>query len=120
MAIDVRTRSITSLPSGGRTITGSASNGKAVVVGDIDITTYTSGGEPVTAADLGLTTIDALFISVIDVDGSNPAANNILEGNYVRATNLLLLTDGTTNVDATSNAQLRFVAFGDSATPELT
>lgn len=115
MAIDVRIRSITSLPSGGKTIGGVAAPQKAMVVGDIDVTSYTANGEPVSPADLGLTTVDGLFITVVDVDGTGPGATQICEGNYVRTTNLLVLSDGTVNADPNTSAQVRFVAVGDTA-----
>ncbi len=121
MAIDVRIRSITALPGGGKTITGTAVAQKVIVVGDIDITTYTTNGEPVRAADLGLCNIDGLFVSVMDVDGTVPAASQICEANYVRGTELLILSDGTVNADPDASGQVRFVAVGDSAlAPELT
>ncbi|KKL45798.1 hypothetical protein LCGC14_2352000 [marine sediment metagenome] len=121
MAIDVRIRSITALTSGGKTIGGVASNEKAMVVGDIDITTYTSGGELINAPDLGLTSIDGLHVSVVDVDGTVPSATQICGWGYDRALSLLLLVDGSGGVtDAGSNAQVRFVAFGDTASaPKL-
>lgn len=122
MAIDVRIRSITALTSGGKDIGGNASNDKAMVVGDIDITTYTASGELVSAAALGLRTIDTLHISVVDVDGTVASATQILGWGYDRATDLLLLLDGNGGVtDAGSNAQVRFVATGNTAAaPNLT
>ena len=121
MAIDVTVRSHTVLTQGGYVATGIASANKSVVVGDIDITTYTSNGEPLIARDLGLLTIDGLFISVVDVDGSLPTATNIHNAGYEHGEELLLLFDGSGGVtDAGSNAQVRFVAIGDSArAPEL-
>ena len=120
MTIDVRIRSITALPGGGKTISGLAVNQKALVVGDIDITSYTTNGEKVTARDLGLTQIDGLFVSVMDVDSTVPTTNQICEANYVRASELLILSDGTVNADPNTDAQVRFVAVGDSAlAPEL-
>jgi len=120
MAIDVRTRSITALPTGGKDINGVAKSNKVLVVGDIDITTYTSGGEPIKPADLGLSTIDGLFVSMRDVDDTLPAAAQLPEANYVHTTNLLVCCDGTGSDDPNASAQLRFVAIGDSALPELT
>jgi hypothetical protein len=120
MAFDVTTRSITSLTGGGKTIGGVASNNKAVVVGDIDITSYTAAGEVISAQDLGLTTLDVLLVSVVDVDGSAPAATQICEANYDRTTDKLLLSDGTVNADPNTSGQVRFVAFGETASaPDL-
>ena len=116
MAIDVRIRSITALAGGGKTVGGTASNNKVMVVGDIDITTYTSGGEPVSPQALGLTEIDGLHVSIVDVDGSVPSATQICGWGFDRGTDLLLLVDGSGGVtDAGSNAQVRFVAFGETA-----
>lgn len=121
MAIDVRIRSITSLAGGGKTIGGNASNRKAIVVGDIDITTYTSGGELINPPDLGLATIDGFHVSVVDVDGTVPSATQICGWGYDRALSLLLLVDGAGGVtDADSDAQVRFVATGNiAAAPDL-
>lgn len=121
MAIDVTIRSITALATGGKNIGGAASNRKAMVVGDIDITTYTSGGEPVSPNDLGLVSIDGFHVSVVDVDGTVASATQILGWGFDRGTDLLLLVDGSGGVtDAGSNGQVRFVAFGDlAAAPQL-
>ncbi len=116
MAIDVTIRSHTSLHQGGYTATGAASNSKSVVVGNIDITAYTASGEPLTAKDLGLLTIDGIYVTVLDVDGNVPTATNIHNLGYDHTSELLLLFDGNAGTtDATSNAEVRFVAFGDSA-----
>ena len=116
MAIDVTIRSHTVLQQGGYGATGAASNSKSVVVGNIDITSYTGSGEPLTAKDLGLLTIDGFFLSVVDVDGSVPTATNIHNGGYEHAEELLILFDGSGGVtDPDTDAEVRFVAFGDSA-----
>ncbi len=116
MAIDVTIRSHTALLGGGYGATGAASNRKTVVVGDINITTYTASGEPVFPKDLGLTAIDGLFLTVLDVDGNVPTATNIHSVGYAHVTGLILLYDGSAGTtDATTDAQVRFVAFGDSA-----
>ncbi len=116
MAIDVTIRSHTALHQGGFGATGAASNRKSVVVGDIDITTYTASGEPLVPKDLGLTTIDGLFLSIVDVDGTLPTATNIHNGGYDHTGELIVLFDGSAGTaDAGTDAQVRFVAFGDSA-----
>ena len=116
MAIDVKIRSHTSLLQGGYGATGAASNSKSVVVGNIDITSYTTNGEPLTAKDLGLLTIDGLFVSVIDVDDTLPTATNIHNVGYEHGEELLILFDGSAGTaDVTTSAEVRFVAFGDSA-----
>ncbi len=120
MAIDVRIRSKAALPRGGYNAQGVAVNQKVVVIGDIDITSYTTNGEPITPGALGLSVIDGLFISVIDVDGTLPTATNIHSWGYTYNTNLLVLFDGSAGTtDPDASAQVRFVAIGDSATPEL-
>ena len=122
MAIDVRTLTRTPLHETGRTAAGAVSNTKTMVTGDIDITVYTASGEPLVATDFGLTVIDALFVEVLDVDGTVASTAQIFNATYDRTNELFLLWDGNTGaVVAGSNAQLRFLAFGDSAAvPELT
>ncbi len=122
MAIDVRVRSRTSLLGSGHTVTGATVNTKTMVQGDLDITTYTTAGEPLVPRDFGLTVIDAIFIDVLDVDGGVIATTSVIIGDYDRTNELLLLWDGNAGVTvAGSNAQLRFLVFGDSAAaPDLT
>ena len=122
MAIDVRVRSRTALLGSGHDVNGATVNNKTMVQGDLDITTYTTAGEPLVPRDFGLTVIDAIFIDVLDVDGTVIATNSIIIGAYDRTLQLLLLWDGNAGTAvAGSNAQLRFLVFGDSATaPDLT
>lgn len=122
MAIDVRTLSHTPLALTGRTAAGAVSNNKAMVTGDIDITTYTASGEPLLAVDLGLTVIDALFFEVLDSDGTVASVSQIFNITYDRTNELLLIWDSNDAATVTgSNAQVRFLAFGDSAAaPDLT
>ena len=122
MAIDVRIRVRTPLAVSGHNSAGAVVNNKTMVQGDLDITTYTSAGEPLVARDFGLTVIDAIFIDILDVDGGVISPSSILIGNYDRTNELLLLWDGNGGVTvAGSNAQVRFLVFGDSATaPDLT
>ncbi len=120
MAMDVTIRSITSLPGGGKTIGGVASNGKVIVVGDINITTLAAAGELINAPDLGLTTIDGFFVSPVDVDDVLPTTGQQVNWDYNRALSLLLLSDGTVWADPDASGQVRFVAFGEAASaPEL-
>ena len=122
MAIDVRTLSHTPLALTGRTAGGAVSNTKTMVTGDIDITTYTASGEPLAAVDLGLTVIDALFFEVLDSDGTVASVSQIFNITYDRTNELLLIWDSNDAATVTgSNAQVRFLAFGDSAAaPDLT
>ncbi len=127
MAIDVRTfyrgtLAGQSIAAGGVDSSGNAKNNKAVVIGDIDITTYTSGGEPVSAADLGLDSLDCILLEVVDVDAALPSTSVVHVVNYEYSAGLVLLWDGSGGtVVAGSNGRVRFAAFGDSAAaPELT
>lgn len=125
MAFDVTTRYRGTLhgsaAAGGHTSSGAASNSKVVVVGAIDITSYTAGGEPVLPADLGLTNLDCILLEVVDVDGSVATTTNIHKANYEYGANLVICWDGAAfaTVPGTS-AIVRFAAFGDVAVPELT
>ncbi len=127
MAIDIRVTlrgSLTSPGAGGVTSTGAASQTKTVVVGDMNITSYTSGGEPVTAANLGLKNLDCLLLSVVTVDSAvaSVGPNVIHKANYDYTNELVLAWDGTTFADVpNTSARLRFAAFGDAAdAPEFT
>ncbi len=122
MAIDVRVRARTPLAVSGFTSTGAVSNTKTMIQGDIDITVYTADGEPVTPRDLGLENIDALFLSVVDVDGTVASVSQVTNAVYDHTAEQILLWDGNTgDTIAGSNGQVRFLAFGDSAAaPELT
>jgi hypothetical protein len=125
MAFDVRTFYRGSLANqgftgGGVNGSGKAQDNKVVVVGDINITTYTAGGEPVTAADLGLDTLDCILLEVVNVDSTVATTTNIHKVNYEYGSNLVICWDGAAfaTVPGTS-ARVRFAAFGEVAVPEL-
>ena len=122
MAIDVRTLSRTPLLECGHKLDGVVSNTKTMVTGDIDITTYTGGGEPVTAADIGLETIDFITFDILDVDGTVASVSQHMRAAYDYGAGQIVLHDGNVGAaESTANAQVRFIAFGDSAAaPELT
>jgi hypothetical protein len=129
MAFDLTTRIRGNLDGwsagGGHKSSGAAANQKTVIVGDINITTYTAGGEPVTAADLGLETLDCILLEVVTVDGSLPTATNIHKVNYDYTAEQILAWDGaafaTVPDGSPDTVRVRFAAFGDSAAaPELT
>lgn len=129
MAIDVRTFYRGSLAgqglaSGGVDSAGASENNKIVVVGDINITTYTAGGEPVTAADLGLDSLDCILLSPVAVDNlatGLPGTSNILVANYDYTNEQVLLWDGAAGTTvAGSLGRVRFAAFGNGPAPELT
>ncbi len=122
MAIDVRVLGRSRVLQGGVTTAGVAKNDKELVWGDMDITVYTAAGEPVVAQDFGMTTIDAIFISVLDVDGSAPTTTSVHLANYDYTAELLLLWDSDNPVAvAGTSGQVKFLVFGDSASaPELT
>lgn len=123
MAFDLKELGRLTVPGlGGHSLTGAAKNDKVAVWGDIHITSYTAGGEPVTAADFGLSTTDAVFLSVRDVDDSLPTATNIHVATYDYGAEQVLAWDGSAGTTVPgASAQLKFLAIGDSAdAPELT
>lgn len=126
MAIDVRTFYRGALAgqrhaAGGHTSSGAAANAKTVVIGDINITTYTADGEPVTAADFGLETLDCVLLEVVTVDTATADTSVVHVVNYDYSAQQILCWDGANGTTvAGSTARVRFAAFGDSATPELT
>ncbi len=126
MAFDVTTRYRGTLAgqgfgAGGRDSAGARTNSKIVVVGDIHITTYTSGGEPVLPADLGLESLDCILLEVVDVDDVVATTTNIHKANYEYGANLVIAWDGAAfKVVPGASVQVRFAAFGDAAVPELT
>ena len=124
MAIDIVTRFRGVLPwgaTGGRDSAGNPANNKTVVVGRMDITSYTTGGESVTAANLGLRNLDCILLNVEDVDGSVATTTNIHSATYDHTNQLVLAWDGAAfaTIPGTS-AVVRFAAFGDGIEPELT
>lgn len=123
MAMDVRVQGRVGLgPLGGFTTIGAAKNHKVLVWGDLDITSYTAEGEPVTATDFSLSTIDAVFLSVRDVDDSLPTATNIHLATYDYSAEQVLAWDGASSATVPgTSAQLKFLVIGDDANvPELT
>ena len=131
MALDVRTfyrgtlAGQAGFASGGVNSSGAAKNTKTVVVGDVHVTaSYTAAGEPLTAADLGLATLDCILLSPHWVDDAStglPAADNILVANYDYSAEQFLMWDGSAGTtEANTTCRVRFAAFGDAATPELT
>lgn len=125
MAIDIVTRFKGVLPhgaTGGVDSSGGAQNAKTVVVGRMDITSYTAGGEPVTASQLGLRNLDCILLNVEDVDGAVATTTNIHLATYDYTAEQVLAWDGADfAVIPGASAVVRFAAFGDSAeAPELT
>ncbi len=125
MAIDIVTRFKGVLPwgaTGGHDSAGGAQQNKTVVVGRMDITSYTGGGEPVTAANLGLKNLDCILLNVEDVDGSVATTTNIHVATYDYTAEQVLAWDGADfAVIPGTSAVVRFAAFGDSAeAPEFT
>ncbi len=126
MAIDVRTYYRGTLSgqggaAGGRDSAGAARNSKIVVIGEVDITTYTAAGEPCTAADLGLESLDCILLQAVNVDGALAQGNVIHNINYDYTAQQILLWDGSAGTtEAGTSGVVRFAAFGDAAVPELT
>lgn len=124
MAYDIRVNFRTWIPGAGFNLSGVAVQGKQVAVGQIDVTSYTTGGETVNAQDLGLETVDAIVFDVERVNNANtePAASNLLTAQYIRTTSKVMIKlDENNEVSTTQDARLYFIAIGDSAlAPELT
>ncbi len=123
MAFDVKTRIRGSLDgwgaAGGRTSSGGAASSKIVVVGEINITSYTGGGEPITAADLGLTNLDCILLEVVNVDSSLATATNNTKITYDYTAEQVLAWDGDFDTVPGTSVLCRFAAFGDAPVPEL-
>ncbi len=122
MAFNIKTLSRFTVPGGGYTTAGVAKNNKTVVIGQMSITSYTTGGEVVSPASVGLDAIDfltALDIRTVNNAATEPAATAIPLSAYIQSTNkLLIIIDHDTNTEVNSGeaASLRFLAVGDSGT----
>ena len=91
-------------------LTGAPSNKKVVVVGLINITSYTSGGEPIDAFDLGLEKID-----FIGLDALEQANEYIALWDHV-TNDIFLVTTGTTEESGSTDVgEVSFLAVGDSS-----
>jgi len=124
---DVKTLFTTNLAGGGRSLTGVAKNAKVQVLAEIT-GTYNTGGIVVSAADLGMTTIDALFITQVYSNNTTVASATVPRSGVFLARsgsagNIILVTNASTQAEAADSQTFAIcvLAFGDSAAaPELT
>ncbi len=124
MATDVKIRFRSFLPGGGFDSSGNPKQGKTRVVGELDVTSYSGqGGEPLSAADLGLSTIDAITLRNADeasgnLGGTGEAFRRDVIYSKTTGHFYLFTVDGVGDWDDLQAAQtetLEFVAEGDSA-----
>lgn len=119
MASDVKIRFRKFLPGAGYSSAGAAKQGKTRIVGQISVTSYTSGGEALAPVDVGLTTIDAISLRVSDEVASDGAqfrrvvlynqTNDLFYLAYVQE-------DGVVDEYADAATEtVEFIAEGDSA-----
>jgi hypothetical protein len=124
MAYNITTTFRSPLAIGGRDQSGVAVNGKVMVAGRINVTSYTTGGEVVRPCDIGLVTIDEIFFNAesFNNNATVPAAATIGVVGYIRSSSKMLVnTTGTTQNSSTEDAVIRFLAIGDDASaPDLT
>lgn len=106
------------LPGGGFTTSGQPKQGKTITWGKVDVTSYSASGESLTPNDLGLTTVDSVHFSVIQINGSD-VADNVVAGAQWRKTNQTLSifdnVNTPTEVGAGETVDVGFIAVGDSA-----
>lgn len=117
MAHTVKVLYRTHLPGAGfQQDTGTAVNGKQLIVGKLDVTNYTSTGEVITPNEFGLLTID--FINFDSHEQTTSYHARWQHTNYkFRVFDLATPTEFTATNDAKSWG---FIAVGDSAAdPEL-
>lgn len=104
------------LPGGGFNSSGTPKQGKTLVWGKIDVTSYTSNGMNLTALDMGLSTVDSVSFSVLDINGSDVAQGSIASGQWRRDNEVVqFYSDASTEVTATQTVEAGFFAVGDSA-----
>lgn len=123
MAYDLKTFGKIRLEGGGFTSGGQAKNNKAVVFGQINVTSYTTGGETVKPEDLGLATLDVVTFDVRTVNnaGTEIAAGTLFSADYINSSNKVLIhADVDAEVTSTQDAVVHFMAFGDEFTADLT
>jgi len=109
----------------GRDKDGAIKNGKVLVWGHIDVTSYTTGGETVAPKDIGLSTIDFITFDVRTVnDADTPPSDGVTFGaNYIQSSNKVIIDVALktgTQVTSTQDAELYYFAGGDAAVADLT
>ena len=95
MARTIKTRVRSALPGAGFDSAGNAKQGKRRVVGEINVTSYTSAGESLTAADLGLSTIDFISLKHENEAGA-PEGDQIRSVLYNRTSSDFYIVQGGT------------------------
>lgn len=118
MANDVKIRFRSFLPGSGVDSGGNNKQGKTNVRGRIEVTSYSRGGESLTPADVGLTRIDDLTLTLEEpISGSDPAESRRSVGYSRSAQEFYINTGGPTEGElaAGTAVNLSFDAFGDSA-----
>lgn len=120
MASDVYIRFRQSLPGVGFDSSGNAKQGKTRVVGRIGVTSYAGGGgEALAAQDVGLTTIDTIYLRPLhEVPGGD--GKHKREAVYAADSERFYLVNvdaagSRTHEAATTAMTVEFVAEGDSA-----
>jgi len=123
MAHSVRINYNTLLPGGGRNAAGLAVNGKRLVGGRINITSYTASGEVITPLEFGLDVLDQIFFNVESVNNAATEFAAATPGwaNYDRTAQRVVVISNATTANVTGEAAvIRFLALGDSnASPDL-
>lgn len=123
MAHSVRINYKTLLPGSGRNASGVAVNGKRLVGGRINITSYTASGEVITPLEFGLDVLDQIFFNVETVNDAPTEFAAATPGwaNYDRTAQRVVVISNATTANSTSQAAvIRFLAVGDSnAAPDL-
>jgi len=120
MAKSVKVRGRFTVPGQGADSNGVPQQDKTIVIGELDITSYTALGEPLSAADLGLETIDAVMFDVRTVNNAAtvPASGAIPMAAYDQTGARVIVNidhGADTAVTTGEAASLNFVAFGNSA-----
>ena len=119
--ISVRRRS--SLPGAGFDASGNPSQTKEQVVGRITVTNYVNQGENLSAADLGLTVIDNLQLTLSEGLAGNTTGRRSVVYSAASAQFYVMVDGGASGDDpvaTTSDPVVYFLAEGDAVRrPEL-
>ena len=110
------------IPGGGKTATGTASNRKAIVTGELQGTYLTTGGIGFQARGgpqaIGLSTIDFISFDVKSVAGSVQADEALYNATYNHSTgNIFVCNDGLTKPTDADACVIKFLAVGDTNDP---
>lgn len=119
MASDVYVRFRRWIPGAGYDSSGNAKQGKTQTWGVIDVTSYAPGAEALAAVDVGLSTIDAIYLRVADETG-DPNGSTQRRALFDKSSSEFYLVEfgeaGQSNEYASGATEtVEFVAHGDSA-----